>query len=51
MYELLKNIGLGLFVNGSYAIMNGDISPNSVLITLLSAFIMWGSIKLEKDVK
>jgi len=25
MYELIKNIGLGLFVNGTYAIMNSEI--------------------------
>lgn len=51
MFELLKNIGLGLFVNGSYAVMNGDISLNSITITFVSAFIMWGSIKLDKDNK
>jgi len=26
MNELIKNIGLGLFVNGSFALMNGNIA-------------------------
>lgn len=41
MIELLRNIGLGLFVNGSYAIMNlsTDIAP--YVITALSIYIMY----------
>ncbi|EGK8088193.1 hypothetical protein IO402_001380 [Campylobacter lari] len=41
MRELLRNIGLGLFVNGSYAIMNlsADIAP--YVITALSVYTMY----------
>lgn len=41
MRELLRNIGLGLFVNGSYAIMNlsTDIAP--YVITALSVYTMY----------
>lgn len=48
MYELIKNIGLGLFVNGSFTLLNGDIPIMPILITLGSVFIMYGAIKLEK---
>jgi hypothetical protein len=50
MYELLKNLGLGLFVNGSYAIMNLEININTISITIGAVFIMWLSIILNKGV-
>ncbi|ARR04579.1 hypothetical protein [Campylobacter vicugnae] len=48
MNELIKNIGLGLFVNGSFALLNGVFTIQSFLITILSVGIMWICIKLEK---
>jgi hypothetical protein len=48
MKELLKNIGLGLFVNGSYAIMNDNITINTITITVGSIFIMWTMIHFQK---
>ncbi len=41
MKELFKNIGLGLFINGSYAVLNltTDIPP--YIITSLGLYIMW----------
>ena len=48
MNELIKNIGLGLFVNGSFALLNDDIGIMPILITIGSVFIMYGAIKLEK---
>jgi hypothetical protein len=48
MYELLKNLGLGLFVNGSYAIMNLEITIHTISITIGAIFIMWLSIVLNK---
>lgn len=39
MLELLKNIGLGFFVNGNYALLNGNI-------TLVNVYIVLGSIAL-----
>lgn len=49
MNELIKNIGLGLFVNGSFALLNGDFRVQSFLITLFSVGIMAICIKLKKD--
>jgi len=51
MKELLKNIGLGLFVNGSYAIMNFNINTKTISITILSIAIMAIMIYLEKKDK
>jgi len=51
MKELIKNIGLGLFVNGSYDLLHFDISITNIYITILSVVIMWGMIKLQKKEK
>ncbi|MGI7943087.1 hypothetical protein [Campylobacter jejuni] len=40
MLELLKNIGLGLFVNGNYALLSGNI-------TLNNTYIVFGSVALS----
>lgn len=48
MNELFKNIGLGLFVNGSYALLNGDLGIMPFTITIGSVFIMYVFIKLEQ---
>ncbi|MBQ6820334.1 MAG: hypothetical protein IJO26_03450 [Clostridium sp.] len=51
MYELVKNIGLGLFVNGTFAILNGDINIKTVSITIASVFIMYSAITIPKRKK
>ncbi|WP_180674141.1 hypothetical protein [Helicobacter sp. 13S00477-4] len=51
MNELFKNIGLGLFVNGTFAILNGDFGIMPSIITLGSIFIMYASIRLQKRTK
>jgi hypothetical protein len=51
VYELIKNIGLGLFVNGSYAIMNLNITIHTISITLGSILIMASMIYLERKDK
>jgi len=51
MTELIKNIGLGLFVNGSYDLLHFDMSLTNIYITVLSIFIMWAMIKIEKRSK
>lgn len=48
MNELFKNFGLGLFVNGTYSSLNGDISIMPLIITIGSIFIMYAAIKLEE---
>lgn len=34
MYDLIKNIGLGLFVNGTFALLNGDFGIMPIIIIL-----------------
>lgn len=48
MNELIKNIGLGLFVNGTFALMNGIFTIQSFLITIFSVGIMGSCIYIEK---
>ncbi|MGP1581047.1 MAG: hypothetical protein ACTTH5_08550 [Wolinella sp.] len=48
MNELIKNIGLGLFVNGTYALLNGDFTLMPMIITAGSTFIMYSAIRLEQ---
>lgn len=36
--ESLKTIGFGLFINGSYALMNNDLSLSNIYITIGSFF-------------
>ncbi|EDO8877498.1 TPA: hypothetical protein RZH69_001707 [Campylobacter coli] len=45
MKELMKNIGLGLFINGSYSVINltSDILP--YIITLIGLYVMWKVLK------
>jgi len=49
MGELIKNIGLGLFVNGTFSIVNEDISLKVLTITTISLYLMIIGIILEKD--
>lgn len=51
MNELIKNIGLGLFVNGVFVILNGEPTIQAGLITALSVGIMAVCIKIEKRSK
>ncbi|EKI0064091.1 hypothetical protein PAI75_001721 [Campylobacter coli] len=48
MLELIKNIGLGLFVNGSFALMNFDFKPQSFIITAFSVGIMAICILMQR---
>lgn len=51
MYDLTKNIGLGLFVNGTFALLNGDFGIMPIIISLGSICIMYMSIKLDERSK
>lgn len=51
MIELVKNIGLGLFVNGSFALMNFNFSWQSFVITAFSIGVMAGCILYQKRQK
>ncbi len=46
--ELLKNIGLGLFVNGSYGILRKEHSIDNWYICIGSIIIMYLTIKIER---
>lgn len=51
MLELIKNIGFGLFVNGSFALMNFDFKPQSFIITAFSVGIMAICILMQRRQK
>ncbi|MBD5164597.1 hypothetical protein [Helicobacter sp.] len=51
MYDLTKNIGLGLFVNGTFTLLNGDFGIMPIIITIGSICIMYMSIKLDERSK
>ncbi|STQ86202.1 hypothetical protein LS73_000130 [Helicobacter muridarum] len=51
MYDLTKNIGLGLFVNGTFALLNGDFGIMTIIISLGSVCVMYMSIKLDERSK
>ena len=51
MVELLKNIGLGLFVNGSFALMNFDFRIQSFTITAFSVTLMTICIIIQRRQK
>ena len=48
MLDLIKNIGLGLFVNGSFSLMNENFTIASFVITFGSIALMWACIYLSK---
>ena len=47
--ELFKNIGLGLFVNGSYGILTGEHSINNWYICIGSIIAMYIAIKIQRS--
>jgi len=49
--ELFKNIGLGLFVNGSYGILKGEHSLDNWYICLGSIVAMYIAIKIQRIFK
>lgn len=48
MVELVKNIGLGLFVNGSFALMNGNYAIEPIIITIGAVLVMANCIRIER---
>ncbi|MCR2098805.1 hypothetical protein [Campylobacter upsaliensis] len=48
MLELLKNVGLGIFVNGIFTIQQGDFSLGSILSVIEGVVTMWVAIMLSK---
>ncbi|MDE7216540.1 MAG: hypothetical protein K2N20_00405 [Helicobacter sp.] len=48
MFKLLENIGLGLFVNGSYALLNGNFSTSAFVVTTTAFCIMLIAIYYQR---
>ena len=49
VFKVCENISLGLFVNGSYGLLQGDITMINFYITLGSIYSMAFFIILEED--
>ncbi len=46
--ETLQQISLGLFVNGSYGLMQGDYDIQNTLIVIFTIGSMYGTAKLKR---
>ena len=49
--ELFKNIGLGLFVNGTYGLLKEDDVLKNAYISVLSIIIMYLMILAQRKLK
>ncbi len=49
LYETLQQISLGLFVNGSYALMQGDFDIQNALIVLVTIKAMYLFNRLKRS--
>ena len=49
LYETFQQISLGLFVNGSYGLMQGDINIQNALIVLVTIKSMYVFNRLKED--
>lgn len=47
--RLIENVGLGLFVNGSYSIMTDAINLHNILITAVALYAMAVVIIFQED--
>ena len=50
LIETLHNIALGLFVNGSYGIMQGDIDIANLTIVVTTIIAMYGFNRLKRSI-
>lgn len=46
--ETLQQISLGLFVNGSYGLMQGDYDLQNILIVIFTIGSMYGTARLKR---
>jgi len=49
--ELFKNIGLGLFINGTYGLLKEDDVLKNAYISVLSIIIMYLMILAQRKLK
>ncbi|MEA1955840.1 MAG: hypothetical protein U9N02_05025 [Campylobacterota bacterium] len=47
--KLLENIALGIFINGSYGYLYGDVSSLNLYIIFGSIYLMYISILYQED--
>jgi hypothetical protein len=46
--ETLQQISLGLFVNGSYGLMQGDYNIQNFIIVIFTTASMYGTARLKR---
>jgi len=49
IYKVCENISLGLFVNGSYSLLTGNLSMVNFYLTFISIYSMALFIILQED--
>lgn len=49
--SLIRDIGLGLFINGLFTITQNGFSFNSTIVTFLSIKILFFGILIQKNTK
>lgn len=49
LYKLLENVGLGIFVNGSYGLLQGEALSANIYIVVGSIYLMYISILYQED--
>ena len=47
--KILENISLGLFVNGSFTLVNDEVTIKAILITIISLYAMIISLIFQED--
>ncbi len=49
IYKVCENISLGLFINGSYGLTQGDLGIANIYLTFISIYSMAFFILLQGD--
>ena len=49
--ELLKNIGLGLFINSLYTILNLDFKPQAIYISVFSICLIIFCVYFQRRIE
>jgi len=47
--KILENISLGLFVSGSFTLVNDEVTIKAILITIISLYAMIISLIFQED--
>ncbi len=49
IYKVCENISLGLFVNGSYGLTQGDLGISNIYLTFITIYSMAFFVLLQGD--